>query len=114
MVNKECCYRFIERQEENLVKDLCSKIPQNKLHPIRKRIKQIVYLADINSKVTSNLKSYNELENIIGSWHDKQIALKIIRDSKVKAKASFIAKIKTSSSIDLAKIMVLSKNIKSL
>ena len=108
-VDDECYLEYLEEKNKDLKKELFPKINLKKLHVARKKIKELVYLNDIGNK--NKLNSLRDLENAIGSWHDKQMVLQLLKNDTDKSHQILIKKIKTEASNEIKLIKKMKASI---
>lgn len=75
-------FKHYLQKERKLVKRRLHPGPNMRtIHKVRKNIKSIIYLSDIQGKLKSKeVKFYNELQQTIGALHDKQVLLGLLKD----------------------------------
>lgn len=72
----------IDKLEATLKKSLATKIKFQSIHKLRKHIKRLLYLSSIHDDLGSKkVKFFEELQTLIGSIHDKQMLIVLIRKS---------------------------------
>jgi len=68
--------KYLQHLLENARVALHPHVLTNELHKTRKTIKEILYLAGVKDSIdTRTLKFFKRLEELIGTWHDKQTIL---------------------------------------
>jgi CHAD domain-containing protein len=100
-VDEKCYLKYSKQKEKALKNELFPKINLKKLHVVRKKIKEIVYLKDLNDKENGKLKNLSKMENTIGSWHDKQMVLALLNKDNIKLHNLLVNKIKTEADKDI-------------
>ncbi|HKC69954.1 MAG TPA: CHAD domain-containing protein, partial [Bacteroidia bacterium] len=78
----------------------------NKLHSVRKPIKKLMHLLHIlsNKDFFEKIKVYDELQNRIGTWHDKVLLIELLKKNKSGIYTDVIKKLQQGSSLDLKSI----------
>jgi CHAD domain-containing protein len=97
-------------KRKKLRKELFPKINLRKLHVIRKKIKENVYLFDILNGEKKNLQGLRDLENVIGDWHDKQMVIEILKDDKITKAFLLLKNIKSERQKDIKMIKAMVGN----
>lgn len=81
-VHKKNVERFLKHEQLKIDRILDQeKIPKRKLHDLRKKLKITNYTKNLldRFKKKKNIEGVNVLSDLIGSWHDDQIALKNLK-----------------------------------
>jgi len=72
----------INKFKKRLQQALTSKIKFEKIHKTRKLLKQVIYLSDIHHDLKKKKrKFFNDLQELIGNVHDKQMLMILLRKS---------------------------------
>jgi CHAD domain-containing protein len=96
-VAKDNAHRYVKRKKQELEQLLFPTFNKAGLHKARKICKEVVYLHWIDNQPKPD-PFFNEVENIIGQWHDKQILLPIVKKNKA---VDEVSKLTTASQEDL-------------
>lgn len=92
---------FLRNKKLELQEQLESKWHAGVLHKARKMSKEIVYLSGITRKTKRKLDPFfDAIQNAIGTWHDKQVLLPIVKARR----GGEVARLKKECADDLQKI----------
>jgi CHAD domain-containing protein len=80
-VSKSEARKYLKTKRRELKRLLFPRFNKAGLHKARKICKEVVYLQWIDSPRDLN-PFFNEVETIIGQWHDKQILLPMVKKNK--------------------------------
>jgi CHAD domain-containing protein len=84
-VSKKEVRKFIERQEKEIRSKLYPKPVMEEIHKVRKAMKSVVYLSEIENFVSEKtLAFYREMEEAIGDFHDQQVVLGLLSQGKLQ------------------------------
>ncbi len=77
---------FFKEKNKQIKKALTTKPDLTEIHKIRKAMKLVIYLADLNKSAKRKLLNfYHKMEQAIGDLHDKQVVLGLVtHESKRK------------------------------
>lgn len=83
-VNRNMFNRYLRRKRKK-VKGELSPIPQmSMIHEIRKDIKEVLYLSQVNKSVSKHHGFYDKMQELIGTLHDKQVLLDLLKKDNIK------------------------------
>ncbi|MBK8551588.1 MAG: CHAD domain-containing protein [Ignavibacteria bacterium] len=109
-VNSDCYKKYLNIKKEELQKQIYPLMIESKLHKSRKIIKEIYYLSGISRWRKNNLDPfYNEVQDIIGKWHDKQMLMSLIHKHDADSSGNVVKKLNLKSRSDLKTIEKLIK-----
>jgi len=88
------------------LQDLISPEPDpDNLHNVRKVIKDIVYLSEIKYGKNNNIEPvFDEIQNLIGKWHDKQILMKVLDEDRTAKHIRILEKLRSACEIDICSL----------
>ncbi|HEX7413562.1 MAG TPA: hypothetical protein VF411_05905, partial [Bacteroidia bacterium] len=74
---------------------------------------EIIYLSQIiyENNIPLRIKSYDELQNTIGEWHDKNVLIELLQKSKISSYKSDIKTLKIGCATDNKEITRLIRTI---
>ncbi len=92
--------------EEKLSAKFLLPFKEERLHPIRKKCKEIITLSRIVAiaKSRERIKIYDKLQDSIGHWHDKQILIASLQEDEVKTNRKKVSQLKRECTLDIKKI----------
>lgn len=81
-VSRKDLKKFLERQEKEIRSRLYPKPEMKEIHKVRKAMKSLVYLAEIDSLIPKKtIAFYHKMEAAIGEFHDQQVVLGMLSDA---------------------------------
>lgn len=106
---------YYVRKDNALHRKLSQRFNEDKLHALRKRCKEIIYLSKMgdDKKSVGHLKLYMKLQDLIGQWRDKKILIESLKENNANANKKSIPKLKTDCEHDLKKIKPLTVKLQS-
>ena len=111
-ISNEVVKVYLDEQQEKLKLSLkhilkYSKINELELHSLRKDLKLILYTRDTVSEF--NLKNnyyYNSLQNLLGKWHDKKVAIHYFKSLKhEQSHQALMKQLRLDIKVDEAKLI---------
>lgn len=78
-IDSESIYTYLHMKREYLRQQLATMPPEEKLHDLRKQIKDVIYLLNAVQQEEEFSLFLSELEALIGKWHDKAVALNYLQ-----------------------------------
>lgn len=114
-VNSNCLRKFLFIKKHELQKQIYPEINESNLHEERKIIKEIIYLTSISVRGKKNINPlYDEIQNTIGKWHDKQMLINLLDEYSIDLHHSDIERMKSKCLLDLKNLkLMISKLYKS-
>lgn len=110
-VNSICYKKYLNIKKEELQKQIYPLLIESELHKSRKIIKEIYYLSGISRWRKNNIDPfYNEVQDVIGKWHDKKVLLDRISENKLDPTGNISKKLNLKSRNDLRVIEKLIKD----
>lgn len=103
-VAKDDAHNYLKRKKRELERLLFPTFNKAGLHKARKICKEVVYLHWIDNQHKPD-PFFNELENSIGQWHDKQVLLPIVKRNKAVDDASKLTTASQENLINLKKLI---------
>jgi CHAD domain-containing protein len=94
---KDDTHNYVKKKKRELERLLFPTFNKAGLHKARKICKEVVYLHWVDNQPKPD-PFFNEVENIIGQWHDKQVLLPIVKKNKA---VDEVSKLTTASQEDL-------------
>jgi len=108
--------KYIAKTQQQLCEKLFQKFSQNELHPIRKQIKELIYLSQITNGENNlqKIATYDKLQDTIGNWHDKIVLICILQKKQNPLYKEAVQKLKwgCTSDIKLIKLLMNALTIK--
>jgi CHAD domain-containing protein len=80
-VSKDDALNYVKKKRRELERLLFPTFNKAGLHKVRKICKEVIYLHWVDHQPKPD-PFFNEAENIIGQWHDKQVLLPIVKKNK--------------------------------
>lgn len=99
-----CFKKYLLSKENEVEKKFSPRLRLRELHESRKLIKEIIYLSPLSKDVPVDVKYYHSLQDIIGSWHDKQMFMQLVRKKRNRFHLQSIKKLKAESDKDIKKL----------
>jgi len=99
-----CLKKYVLHKEKEVQKGLFPSLHVQQLHELRKLVKEILYLSPLNKSGFIDKKYYYSLQEIIGSWHDKQALIQLLKKNKSRLNLAVINKLKSESDKDIKKL----------
>lgn len=100
--------KYLKLKKRELRSQLYPRLNESGLHKTRKVIKEVLYLSPIAGKHKKKLNPfYDELQELVGQWHDKQV---LMSSNKIQKEPAKLKQLKNACSDDLKKIKKLSNN----
>ena len=82
-VHRDDLTKYLRRKKQELKPQLHPRPKMIIIHKIRKAVKEIVYLSKIQDSLKGKeVKFYDNVQDTIGQFHDKQVLLSLIRNKK--------------------------------
>lgn len=104
-ISSNCLSKFISAKKEELQNNIYPLLIESKLHKSRKIIKDIIYLSSISRLRKKNLNPlYDEIQELIGKWHDKIILLDWIKEKNMDPGGIIAKKLNYKTRSDLKAI----------
>jgi CHAD domain-containing protein len=95
--------KYISKIERQLCEKLFQKFNQDKLHPIRKQVKELIYLSQITNAENNlqKIETFNKLQDAIGNWHDKTVLIDLLQKKQNPLYKESIKKLKLACTRDI-------------
>lgn len=107
-INSDCFKKYSEIKKEKLNKQIFPILIEAELHNMRKVIKEIIYIAGISSWSKKKLDPiYENIQNVIGSLHDKQMLLKLLEEQLPGSYEENINMLKSKCKTDMKNIILM-------
>lgn len=107
-VNSSCLKKYSEVKKEKLNKQIFPILIIAELHNIRKIIKEIIYITGISRWSRKKLDPfYEDIQNLIGSLHDKQMLLKLLEEQFPGSHGESIIRLKSKCKTDIKNIILM-------
>jgi CHAD domain-containing protein len=103
-VHAECLKKYLLNKEYEVQKELFPRSHLRELHESRKLIKEIIYLSPLNKDASLDTQYYYSIQDFIGSWHDKQTLMQLLRKKGCHLHLQIIKKLKAESKNDIKKL----------
>ncbi len=82
-INPTQIRKYLKRKTKKLSDLLQHNLSGIALHKARKAVKEILYLGPITKNPNSSLNPFlDQIQELIGQWHDQQLLLEVLRKSK--------------------------------
>jgi len=79
-VKKNDLRRYLHKKRNEIQSQLFPRPKMRFIHKTRKVVKEVVYLSEANGNLTSKeIEFYNKMQDMIGTLHDKQVLLQLLR-----------------------------------
>ncbi|MDQ3021977.1 MAG: CHAD domain-containing protein [Bacteroidota bacterium] len=103
------CYRkYLDIKKHKADITIYADTDESELHEARKIIKEIIYLSNISPSAKKNINPlYDEIQNVIGRWHDKQMLMKWLDKHYSASHDRDVEKLKSKCMIDLKEIKLM-------
>ena len=113
-INRGNLNKYVFKVEQKINKKLFSKYRLDELHKIRKQIKKIIYLSQVTDSkdISKKNKLYDNLQNIIGQWHDKNVLIRLLQKNKGHSHKTVLGNLKLECNRDIKSIKSLIIKIK--
>ncbi len=93
-VKKNDLRRYLHKKRNEIQSQLFPRPKMRYIHKTRKVVKEVVYLSEANGNLTSKeIEFYNKMQDMIGTLHDKQVLLQLLKkqhDQNSKSKHEVI------------------------
>ncbi len=93
-VHRDDFKQYVRKKKKEVKSKLYPKLRMNIIHKVRKAIKEVIYLSEVEGKLKGEeAKFYNEMQDAIGQLHDKQVFLELQKnknDESVRKKCIVI------------------------
>ncbi len=111
-VSTGCFREFINLRKSELQGNVYPLLVESNLHKSRKIIKDIIYLSALSRWRKKNLNPlYDEMQEVIGKWHDKIMLMCIIKENNYDPSGKVRRKLNLKTVSDLKNIESMVKNI---
>ena len=78
-VSKHDFHRYVRKRKKQ-IKSECFPLPEmNEMHNVRKDIKQVIYLCEVDNQGTKTNVFYDKVQEVIGNLHDKLVLLDLLK-----------------------------------
>lgn len=106
-VNSDCFKKYSETRISKLNKQIFPVLIESGLHNVRKIIKEIIYIESIRRWNKKNADPfYEEIQSLIGSWHDKQMLIKFLEEQYPDTQRKSIDTLKSKCRTDMKNILL--------
>ena len=79
-VKKNDLRRYLHKRRKEIKSQLFPRPKLQYIHKTRKVVKEVVYLSEANGKLPSKeIKFYDKMQDMIGTLHDKQVLLQLLK-----------------------------------
>ena len=79
-VKKNDLRRYLHKKQKEIKSQLFPRPKMRSIHKTRKVVKELVYLSEVDGKLTSKeIEFYNKMQDMIGTLHDKQVLLQLLK-----------------------------------
>lgn len=103
-VSKDNARKYVKKKRRELEQLLFPTFNKTSLHRARKICKEVVYLHWVDNRPKPD-PFFNEVENMIGKWHDKQVLLPILKKNKATDEVSKLSTACQEDLINLKKLV---------
>jgi len=102
-INSEDLKKYISKTEQQLCEKLFQKFNTDELHPIRKLIKELIYLSQITNEENNlqKIETYDKLQDTIGKWHDKIVLIDLFQKNQNSLYKESVQKLKRGCTGDI-------------
>ena len=102
-INSEDLKKYILKTEQQLCEKLFQKFNTDELHPIRKLIKELIYLSQITNEENNlqKIETYDKLQDTIGNWHDKIVLIDLFQKNQNSLYKESVQKLKRGCTGDI-------------
>ena len=110
-VRKTDLTTYIQSTKKEVKSRLYPKPAMNIIHKVRKKVKEAIYLSEINDQLKKKeTKFYSKIQRIIGQLHDKQVLLDHLSDKRNFAGNAQYETIRSACTADKRKIFSLASH----
>jgi len=79
-VKKNDLRRYLHKKRNEIQSQLFPRPKMRYIHKTRKVVKEVVYLSEADGKLTGKeIEFYNKMQDMIGTLHDKQVLLQLLK-----------------------------------
>jgi CHAD domain-containing protein len=103
--NHTILIKYLSQSDKKLKLEMSHSLRKTRIHVIRKQAKDILYLTQLTSKISSaKLKELDVLQDLMGKWHDLNKFQSMLKDTDIKIRHNKILAVKKEEQLLLRKI----------
>jgi CHAD domain-containing protein len=104
-VKKNDLTRYLHKKRNEIQSQLFPRPKMRYIHKTRKVVKEVVYLSEADGKLTrKEIEFYNRMQDMIGTLHDKQVLLQLLKKQNDQSSKTQYEVIKTECLSDKKEI----------